>query len=341
MRSQVAGLLISVAFSGACAGLHVVPQQNYSVTPAGVKHEVVRVAFDQDGDPYPASPPAIMPRPPIMSVGLSAYTVKDRFGTNFVPERRIAEVADSINSSLMRTRGPLIILIHGYNNSFKAAESSYREIVASIDEVYPERRFTFLQVYWDGIYRGPFTAPLPFAYWFDATTYSNLAGQHGLRSILNRITRDTPVRVITHSRGAAVALSALVNPYYDAGIEPGTAESLQYQTSADVVLGMIAPAVGWAHIDSLVATPPPFALRVVIGFNASDPTLRKAPLGAQRWGTTELGTDTTYFRVAERQLEEAGIEADSVDFTGMRAHPLRSYLSNREKAHRFVRLLAL
>ena len=65
--------------------------------------------------------------------------------------------------------------------------------------------------YWDGLVSDEKIGKAQT--WNNAVGYSQLAGTHGLRDVLNAL-HDKEIIIIAHSRGASVVLSALSNPPY-------------------------------------------------------------------------------------------------------------------------------
>lgn len=103
----------------------------------------------------------------------------------------------------------IFILIHGYNNGIKLSRTNYEKIK---DKLALKERDGVIDFYWDGLVsRTSFFGAAKI--WFNAVGYSQLGGSEGLRDILNTVS-NKDIYIITHSRGASVALSALSNPPY-------------------------------------------------------------------------------------------------------------------------------
>jgi hypothetical protein len=118
----------------------------------------------------------------------------------------VAHVINDLNKLLL-DKDKLAIFIHGFNNDYGDAQAIYKEFRSRMDNT------AILEVYWDGVEN-----KVPLKIWFPSLTYSNLAGQIGLRPIINGINKPVDLIVVTHSRGAAVAISTFSDPIYDPGI---------------------------------------------------------------------------------------------------------------------------
>ena len=194
----------------------------------------------------------------------------------------------------------LVVLIHGYNNSFCEAAKDFAELRARIRGIDGNHDHLYLEVYWDGLYRGPYTAPLPALYWYDSRAYSLIAGQVGLRRLLNdlrlRLPENTAVRLITHSRGAGVVVGALADANYDPEIEVPAHESPRWQIDTDLGIALLAPAVDSTDIIGHLS-PEQFEsdAKILVGFNAADPVLNKIIHRPEKFGATRLGVKTDDF----------------------------------------------
>src|SRR5690606_26782883 len=160
----------------------------------------------------------------------------------------------------------------------------------------------YLEVFWDGLQlRSEKRRDMAgyASFWPDALTYSNLAGQFGLRPLLNSIRHDVDLRFVTHSRGAAVALAALADPVYDPHIErPGTTDAnraLANPRIRSIGIAAFAPAIGAGHLtpeldQALVAHPVVF----LAGVNPEDIATSKSIISSRLWGDTSLGSESGY-----------------------------------------------
>lgn len=103
----------------------------------------------------------------------------------------------------------IFILIHGYNNDAEESRGNYEKIKKLIDL---SERDAVVEFFWDGLVsKSSFFGDAKI--WFRATGYSQIAGSEGLRDLLSSVS-NKEIFIISHSRGASVALSALSNPPY-------------------------------------------------------------------------------------------------------------------------------
>jgi Alpha/beta hydrolase of unknown function (DUF900) len=126
-------------------------------------------------------------------------------------KRQMALVADYVAKHRR-----LYILIHGFNTDEDDARESYDRIR---DRIAREPGDGIIEFYWDGLAKLPSKEAFslaPLAFWKAATGHSQTAGSRGLRRIL-AVAKDRDIFLISHSRGASVALSALSNPPYSDG----------------------------------------------------------------------------------------------------------------------------
>jgi hypothetical protein len=198
---------------------------------------------------------------------------------------------------------PLVVLIHGCNNTYPEARRSYHLAQLVIRERLPELRPVFLEVYWDAL------SGNPFALWGPAQENSERVGV-GLRRFLSALGEETPIRVITHSRGAAVICSALDG---DAPLPK------------DVRIGLLAPAIG---PDDLVKRVGEGRVRLVlVGINEDDPVTTKGIVPATWFGDTSLGCSVDAFR---ESVEPAfGGRARWIDFSRSVVHDFKDDLLRR------------
>lgn len=125
---------------------------------------------------------------------------------------------DRVEETLQDKRR-VFILVHGFNDPEPSVASAYWMVENNLD-LKPDD--AVVEFFWDGLDAGG-TMPGAGRIWFWAAGYSQVAGSRGLRRILDRIS-DADIYLISHSRGASVALSALANPPY--------AHSFETQTNA-------------------------------------------------------------------------------------------------------------
>jgi hypothetical protein len=344
MLRVVVAAFVSLCLAG-CAGYHSIPPQTYSMAGDGVE----RIVFDQRGDPYPRSggvdgPPV----PPVMKRGraFSIRTYYERAGIAYDREALIAGAADRIVKSLDQQRARrVVMLIKGFNNSYQSNEEDYANVRQWLSANGPLESVVMVQVYWDAIHRDTGTAPAPLAYFGESMTYSNLAGACGLRDLLTRLPAGTDVTFVTHSRGAAVALSAAADPLFDPKIDtaclsaPGDApRPLQL---GDVRLVAFAPALGDGHLRARDGTPRTDLFEVIDHIYSSvdrnDPAVTKSlwkfTLPDKLGGDTRFGGTPIYVEGIDGLFAERGHVDDfaQVTFTQPTHHWMR-YLGETDNA---------
>lgn len=322
MRRQQNATLTSIlatALTG-CAGYHSVPPPNYSAAP---EPRVLRIVFDQAGDPYPQSDDTsglrIPTRPPNRN---SAFTLRTRFKGHRPPydRERLLDAAASALISGMEAAGAkrVVFLIKGFNNDYQSFDDEYAWLRNRVIAGHEAPGLYFVQVYWDAIHKGKGTFPVPLAYFADSLTYSNRAGDCGLRGILRRLPAATDVTFVTHSRGAAVAVAAVSDPHDGKKIVGACRLSIPGNELAsqlgDVRLVAFAPAIGDGHMrdGSQVRTAVFSQLdRFYVGYNPNDPAVTKRYFGInlpdRYGGDTRLGGDAGYVAHIDELYEHAGL----------------------------------
>jgi hypothetical protein len=224
-------------------------------------------------------------------------------------------MADDIALQVRRIaqgRAPLVILIHGFNNTAAEAREVYGDADSLIRGAQPDA--PRLEVYWDGL-SGQGTKRGDVAAWGGAQHNSYFVGL-GLRRILNRLDTALPVRVLTHSSGAIVITNALWNveakldtrsrnPTFlqeIAQYRRNRDDSTRFPTpiSSDLRIAMIAPAMpGLTFADFATRTPASHSTvspsRVIVGLNDRDEVIRKYVGLETIFGSTSLGARTSEF----------------------------------------------
>jgi len=322
------------------AGVHNVPSTAYlNAAPP----DTVRVAFDQDGVIYPASPEAPQLRQPRVgsNYALSLPQELERLGYTYGLDQirsTAAATADRLTKTLESSAANcLVVLIHGYNNSVDAAALNFSRVRAELRRQNALKP-AFLEVFWDGLHRGALTFPAPLLYWFDALTYSNLAGQIGLRSLLNRISLDRPILFLTHSRGAGVAFSCISDPKYDVHIRVGIHEASTLRNAPRVALICLAPAVGKGHPIANVRAALPCESSLGIGFNPLDPALQKSFIDERFFGDTSFGTNEKSFQDSAKSVNAGDEWLHRSVYENYPKHDLQGYLEH-DGGRPFLKLL--
>lgn len=245
-------LTLVLLLNACAAGRHSLPPHNYS---SSMPENTIRMVVDQYGNIYPPSghgddwEKCYKHR----YFGYKRSFELDKGNDYGCPNFRSHEF-DEFNQEIIKTlneklkgKERLVVLTHGFNVSFKAAEET------NINVIKPALNLDnslVLEVYWDALYSDVFAGKFPMR-WFKSLTYSNYAGQVGLRRVLNGITEQVELVFLTHSRGAAVAMSTIFDPLYNKGIGPESGdypESFSHEAFKNIKLVMIAPAIGNGHL---------------------------------------------------------------------------------------------
>ena len=218
----VALLLVAAALSGCAA--HSFPLSNRFVYPVAscaptgetpcIAKDAAEVFVDVNGSFYPSGwQKYVHPRMSKKRLGegkwlagsLLAAAGRNRAFRSLIERDTVRQLAEIKAFSARHKR--VFILIHGFNASVDDARAPFETVEAGLNL---QPGDGIIRFYWDGLIgKGAGIIKT----WFRAANASQLAGSRGLRDILNQIdNRD--VFVITHSRGASVALSAIGNPVY-------------------------------------------------------------------------------------------------------------------------------
>ncbi len=228
----------------------------------------------------------------------------------------------------------LIVLIHGFNISGPEACRAYKLARLQVRQLHPAGRFAFLEVYWDGLYGDPM------ACWPEAMVNSKWTGL-GLRALMNELDPRIPVRVLTHSRGAAVICSALWNiPMRGKAGEDRRYEEAQKAIALpllqDLRIGLLAPALRPVEFESYVPTSP--VDRIILGINSDDVALKA---GGLSWlAGCSLGHRPDLFEKEVAPILNRGrAVARMVDLSGSEFHSFEDYLLRDEFEGDFLRQL--
>lgn len=344
MIGKLCSAILMIGALTGCAGQHVRPSADYARAEA----RLVRVAYDQNGDTYPRS------TDPVDWSSFEASWYQSRFGGPFrlrdqyeqsggmdwsaVQAQAKQDVANELNAAL-EDGDTLVVLIHGFNNTYEEAGEAYDLIHQRV--TVDTNDIVFLEVFWDGLRLRSDKALDKAGYasfWPDALTYSNFAGHYGLRGLLNAVEREVDLRFVTHSRGIAVALSALADPTYDSDIvcpderpchgrTEGKQPPLANPRFRSVKIAAFAPAIGNGHLnaelDNALASHP---VMLLAGLNTRDFATSKSVVSSRFWGDTSLGSDPGY--VLEQQFQQRKhLDLRIGLFNHGSGHALESYFS--------------
>jgi hypothetical protein len=218
------------------------------------------------------------------------------------------------------------ILIHGFNATMPEIYRSYKVARLQVEKAFPGRKVVFIEVYWDGLYGHPFLI------WTQAQNNSKWAGL-ALRKLLCRLDSRTPVRVLTHSRGAAVVCSALWNtelrgtPAEDACYREAQ-HAARIPVLHDLRMGLLAPAMRSADFETVENrgdVPSTCPDRIILGINPDDAALN---CGGFFWlmGTSLGCTPADFDEVIAPKFNRGRARAFAVDFSGSVEHSFEDYV---------------
>ncbi|WP_313578911.1 alpha/beta hydrolase [Chishuiella sp.] len=322
--------LISILTS--CAAIHNVPDSqrpNNFIQPNTTSSFV-----DQNGNFYPDSWLKEFGKPPRNASRNDYSLMKIATEKSFQDELinyenlRLKAISERI-----RNKKRVIIFVHGIDNDYLSSLSSYNKaksymnINNSNDEI--------LNFYWDGLVNESLFGAAKV--WVSATTNSQLAGVFGLRRILNSIS-NKDVYLISHSRGASVVLSALVNPSLKSS-EIKRAKKVHHVDYSDALelkennnrfySIMLAPAIGRVDFvtdaDELKQFTPQLK-KMHITINNTDYVLGKGRVGFLSRSFTP--TDFGYKDDLYNELNKTYTFLEKTDFTGQDSHEFKKYINN-------------
>lgn len=316
-----------------CAGRHVRPDSGYAMSEPPM---TLRVAFDQEGSIYPRDS-ALVPWDTVelrrfsAAFGRSSLKLTDQ--KPYTPELRAALQRDAIDrlNRMLVGQDTLVVLIHGFNEKYEDARTNFDVFRAAL---YPARH-PVLEVYWNGLTIPARIAPLSRgSFWPNAVLYSSLAGQFGLRPLLEGIDRPVDVRILTFSRGAAVALSAISNSKFDDQYKDRYAKApfaMSNPRLRSVKMGLVAAAVGAGHINDGSDTQLGQPVEIISGLNPRDFAVSKSIFPTRAYGDTSLGGDRD-FLLREIALDRRMLRLQGVEFKHGQKHSLSNYAFNEGKA---------
>lgn len=299
-------MMVAVLALAGCSGVHSLPPPTFANRDAD-DDRVVKVAFDQYGAIYPDAATGGLPLPPADRARDKDFGLKSFYESLGLPydqpaiRAQVAALAQQAMAHHHARR--LVILIRGFNNSHEATEEGFDFLRERIGALAPDPDRVTLEVYWDAYTSGTMATPLVTTAFLSAIGSSNLAGQCGLRPLLALLPPGTDITFVTHSRGAAVALSVATDPPEDKDRRAGRCAPVPPPpaTLGDVALVAFAPAVGDGLVRKDDAVPADlFALfdHIAIGFNHADEQTSKTMLGIRLGGgllgDTRLASDERY-----------------------------------------------
>lgn len=331
-------ILITILFlATSCGIMHNVPQTNDP--NVFVKPNMNTFFVDQNGNFYPANWKKTYGNPPRKG-NKHEYSLKKKAiqlglenDLSTFEKNKIAKFRTKITS-----KKRVFIFVHGYNADIETTEVSYNFLKTLINT--NEKTDEIIKFYWDGLVsQSPLTSA---SNWFSATSFSQMAGEFGLRRLLNTM-KNKEIFIISHSRGASVVLSALTTPPFKEGfvdeikaehdidIDQESANLLENKNKITCI--MLAPAVGLVdfqkkdtitNVEKYINFTPQLK-RIHITTNNTDNTLKKfIGFMSKRLTPTDLGYKDDLYN----QLTEQYPFFEKTDFTGMKSHEFKRYIHN-------------
>ena len=338
-------LIIGIIVLSSCSATHNIP--NNQTPNETLSSNSYKVFVDQNGDFYPdrwESKYGEHPKNATKKNGaysLNTLAIRQNL-TKDLSSFRI-ETLDEIKEKFINN-DRIFILIHGYNNSENEADLGFETIKSKIDF---QKKDGIIEFYWDGLVaEGPIGS---FDIWFNATGYSQLAGERALRPILNLFSNKNIV-LISHSRGASVLLSGLSDPPYKKKFADQTFELHEIKVQNGPALAennnsiqaiMLAPALGQVDFRTPeYYTSDSGSFRVFsnqldnihITVNRDDKILKKYVKAlSSKYNPTDLGYNIGVFEL----LKQSYSIMSMTDFNGLNSHSFIDYANDK----RFLEIL--
>jgi hypothetical protein len=293
--------------------------------PRKVTPGVLKIYLDPKGYPFPNPATHPLNGAVLASVDGDLQKYFKITKEEYDREQVFSEYADRLNE-MTRDGKTLIVPIHGFNASLPEIYRSYKAVQRQVEHLYPNKPVCYLEVYWAGLYGDPFVI------WPIAQRNSNWAGL-GLRNLLGRLNPATPIRVLTHSRGASVICSALWNTDLRSNAHDDQEFRNEQQKLLPPVLpglrmGLLAPAIRPLDIETYHERGTEDSYyhdRIILGINPDDHALN---CGGFWWLMgTSLGCCPDQFETIVAPLLNRGrAHAFRVDFSGSVEHSFEDYV---------------
>ena len=236
-------------------------------------------------------------------------------------------------SDRIKNKKRIIIFVHGINNDYMTSLVNYNKARSLMDV--DLQKDEIVNFYWDGLKTSSIFGAAKV--WISATTNSQLAGEFGLRRILNSI-KNKEVYIISHSREASVVLSALKNPvlknnekrivekFHHVDIED---EDPLQENENKIFSIMLAPAIGaddFKDENGEFKSFTPQLKTIHSTINQTDFVLGKGKTGilSKRLTSTDFGFNPE----TQQMIAEQYHLCDATDFTGQKSHDFKDYINN-------------
>lgn len=329
-------LLYVTLLLSSCAATHNIPPTAY---PNQIeKNNKVQSFVDQNGNFYPnqwrktyGNPPKNAKKNEYSLMKIAAEKGIEKELHHF--ENRLLDQMKTVFQKKER----IFIFIHGFNSDFEASTANYDYAKSLLN--YDSKKDEIIQFYWDGLKSESLFGGAKI--WFNSTNFSQMAGEFGLRRILNTI-NNKHIYIISHSRGASVVLSALSTPPFEKNVKEETledhhvdvdqAQNLSENNNAIVCL-MLAPAIGLQDFkvkdfhegDDAFRHFTPQLKILHITINNTDKLLKKY-IGflSKVLEPTDLG----FKEDAYNTLTQHYSFFEKTDFTGLKTHAFKGYLES-------------
>lgn len=299
-------ILILILFFS-CKAIHNVPSDEIYPNSLNKINNETTIFVDQNGDFYPDNWREKYDKPP-RNGNKYAYSLRTmalrKSRDEFNQLKKFQNTFLKRFKSKIKSKKRIIFLVHGYNTSEKKANKTYDRIIKKLDLTKDDEVVKF---FWDGLISKNLGS---LGIWFNAAGYSQLAGEFGLRKVLETL-QDKNVYFISHSRGASVILSALSSPPYKDKFKNETLKEHSLDINNSIPLNnnnnnfyclFLAPAIG--RID--FQTPDKKDYRslgkqvktIHITINKGDRVLKKIILGlGGKYNPTDLGSDIRQYEM--------------------------------------------
>lgn len=315
-----------------CAAMHNVPSSQ--VPNNFIQPNITSAYVDQNGNFYPNQWSSKFGNPPNHATRKEYSLMKIATENGFQQELTTFENTQlKAFGERVKSKKRIIIFIHGINNDYMSSLKNYNKARSLMD--LNNQTDEVVNFYWDGLVtKNLFGAA---KVWVSATTNSQLAGEYGLRRILNSV-KNKDIYLISHSRGAAVVLSALRNPDLKP-TEKRIAEEFHHidieaaqplaENGNKIYSIMIAPAIGEKDFKNEEGVYKIFSpqLKVIHStINESDYILGKGKTGLLSSSLTP--TDFGYDPKTHQEIAQQYNLCEATDFTGQNSHDFRDYITN-------------
>ena len=323
---------ILVVLFMSCSAMHNVPESQ--VPNNFINPNVTSAYVDQNGSFFPRKWKEFFGNAP------KNATRKDYSLMKLAKENHIEKVLiHAENEHLsdfahrIKNKNRIIIFVHGINNSYLESLANYNKAKSLMD--LNTKKDEVVNFYWDGLKTNNIFGAAKV--WVSATTNSQLAGENGLRRLLNTI-KNKDIYIISHSRGASVVLSALADPVLKT-TEKKIVEKYHHLNVTEIeelkengnriYSIMLAPAVGVVDFKDDKGQFKTYSNQlksIHSTINGTDFVLGKGKTGLLSKILTP--TDFGYSPKTFSELNKQYLFLEKTDFTGQKSHDFEDYITN-------------